>query len=455
MALLKLGGIITEMSGKLGGQSISQTRNGVTIRNIGQGPKMPSSKQSQQRFITAGIANSWQHLTQPQRQTFIDGSVDYKYVNQVGEEITRNGFQTYCFINQNLTVSDSINLKSAPIFIPINPPVIQNKSLNDSEFVIQADNVEVAYSYVVYCSINYSLGNKTFTGIPIEIIQIDSAQLQLGFDLVPRILNTFTTEGRRFKAVIQVVAINAATGNRDLTPQTIVQQIEFSGLDLPLISYYDFIDNADDYFGLNNGVLSMASVSTNGIINSALNLSNFNESYCNYGNDPSLNFASLIPFKPFTICFWVNISALNAIPVPVHRSSNNGRDVSYLITINNAGVSSFVVYDGTFVNSIRANNNSQPALNTWHFVCAIATSATDLKLIIDTDNTSTFQAVGAFTQIRSSLYDVKNSDFPVPDSRAFAGKISEQIFINTNIDYDTAMIIRTANLNGQTIIDIN
>jgi len=215
MAILKLGALVTQMSGKIGGQSISNRSSYTTIRNIVQTNKIPTQKQSKQRLITSEIASSWRFITQVQRNNWDVASVDYKYQNRVGDEITRNGFQSYVFCNQNLTVISQNIIDSPPLYIPVSVPKINVTNITLANFVIQSNNSSSDYLYALFGVANLSFGKKANKGLLKYIGAITSAQLLAGYDVVGDLEAVFGTLTFPNKMSITVDPINLTTGNRN------------------------------------------------------------------------------------------------------------------------------------------------------------------------------------------------------------------------------------------------
>jgi len=262
MALLKLGSFITQASGKLGGQVFTHTRNGTVIKNIVQPPRQASQLQSYQRLTTAGLTNSWQFLTQSQRNSFIAAAVNYQWIDRVGELRTRNGFQTFCFLNQNLEILGQPPINIAPPFVSITKPTIADISSDAKEFVIEGANTNSSQTYAAFCQVHNSVGAVSLTPNPVHITNVSATDLSNGFDFAPAVKDYFGIVSGIFSVVIEVVAINASTGNRDLNPPKINAIVEYVSSTYMIGIWQLFLLEND----LNNSIGSFGPWSNNNIL---------------------------------------------------------------------------------------------------------------------------------------------------------------------------------------------
>jgi len=214
MAIVKLGGIVTEISGKIGGQSFSNYGSFATLKNITQRNTLPSSKQARQRFITGQISGSWAQLTQSQRDGWETASVNYTYYNKIGVQVTRNGFQTFNFLNQNLTLIGVAPNVNAPAYVPVTQPKINIIDISSGNFEIESNNSSATYLYALFAApnlpngVSYAQNRMKYCGT------ITSAQLNAGYDVIADIEAVFGNLAFPNKISIIIDPINQTTGNR-------------------------------------------------------------------------------------------------------------------------------------------------------------------------------------------------------------------------------------------------
>lgn len=214
MAIFKLGAMFDAISGKVGGQSLCNYSQQQILRNITYTNKTPTPKQSTQRAFTSYLANSWRFLTQAQRDGWDATATNYTYENRVGDTITRNGYQTFCFCNQNLNLIEQSLISTAPAYVPVTEPKINIIDISSGNFEIQSNNASSDYLYALFGIANLSPGEKAQLGKMRFIGYITSAQLTAGYDVISDLESIFGTLSFPNKMAITVDPINQTTGNR-------------------------------------------------------------------------------------------------------------------------------------------------------------------------------------------------------------------------------------------------
>lgn len=101
MALLKLSGMATAISGKLGGSIFATTQNGSIIKQNSWAQQHASPRQSAQRSVLYPVTQKWRSLTPTQRANWNADAVNYPYTNRVGDIVYYNGYQLFNLVNQN------------------------------------------------------------------------------------------------------------------------------------------------------------------------------------------------------------------------------------------------------------------------------------------------------------------------------------------------------------------
>lgn len=114
MALLKLGGLVTQISGRIGGNILGTSPNGSYIKSNSYSQQHPSAAQSLQRTQIYPVTQNWGQLTVTQKNTFIAGVSDYPYINKVGDTVLYTGYQLHNLLNQGRLLIGSSLLTSLP-----------------------------------------------------------------------------------------------------------------------------------------------------------------------------------------------------------------------------------------------------------------------------------------------------------------------------------------------------
>lgn len=115
MALIKLGSLVTRISGKIGGQTLGTSASGSYIKNSGTPRKAITLRQQTAMQRMATTAQSWRNLTEVQRQLFRTASPQYPYLNRVGETKYYSGYAIYTMLRNNLL---QLGVNSQPIPLP-------------------------------------------------------------------------------------------------------------------------------------------------------------------------------------------------------------------------------------------------------------------------------------------------------------------------------------------------
>lgn len=115
MALVKLGSLVTRISGKIGGQTLGTSASGSYIKNSGTPRKAITLRQQTSMQRMATTAQSWRNLSESDRQLFRSASPQYPYLNRVGETKYYSGYAIYTMLRNNLL---QIGVFSQPIPLP-------------------------------------------------------------------------------------------------------------------------------------------------------------------------------------------------------------------------------------------------------------------------------------------------------------------------------------------------
>jgi len=99
---LKLGSVVTDVSGKLGGQSYMRTANGWMVRNTSYPVQRNSQAQQLQKSRIAEQASAWRNLTEAQKTGWGEASFLFPQVSSVGNTYYLSGFTLFVKFNTNL-----------------------------------------------------------------------------------------------------------------------------------------------------------------------------------------------------------------------------------------------------------------------------------------------------------------------------------------------------------------
>jgi hypothetical protein len=123
MALVKLGSIITEISGKIGGQVIQRGRAGQTMMNLGRPPRSQSNATSERKSNFSNVATTWRGLAPSDVAAWNALASTMTRLNKFGDSYVPTGFQIYQEFSLNATLFGAFPLASAPPSFDILPVV--------------------------------------------------------------------------------------------------------------------------------------------------------------------------------------------------------------------------------------------------------------------------------------------------------------------------------------------
>lgn len=108
MAKIKFGMMMTDASGKLGGQVFSKNRGGSYVRTKVTPSNPQSSAQMNIEGIFASISSGWSSLLESGRQSFNNLVSDYARTDIFGDLRNPSGKALYQRLNQNLMLSGQL-----------------------------------------------------------------------------------------------------------------------------------------------------------------------------------------------------------------------------------------------------------------------------------------------------------------------------------------------------------
>lgn len=115
MALIKLGSVVTRISGKVGGQTFGQTAAGAYLKNSGTPRKAITNLQRQKMSRMATTAQAWRGLSESEKDVFRAATEAYPYLNRVGETKYYSGYAIFAMLKNNLL---NIGSNANPVPLP-------------------------------------------------------------------------------------------------------------------------------------------------------------------------------------------------------------------------------------------------------------------------------------------------------------------------------------------------
>lgn len=120
MAKIKFGMMMTDASGKLGGQVFSKNRGGSYVRTKVTPGNPQTSAQMNVRGIFASISSGWSSLTEANRASFNNFVSAYAKTDIFGDLRNPSGKALYQRLNQNLAISSQALITTcvSPLEVP-------------------------------------------------------------------------------------------------------------------------------------------------------------------------------------------------------------------------------------------------------------------------------------------------------------------------------------------------
>lgn len=126
MARIKLGSIVTAISGKLGENVFSRNSGGAYVKaNVTPtNPQTPA--QTAVRIMMADVSSTWKTLTDTQRDTWHKAVNEFTRTDQFGDIKRLTGKSLFQSLNQNLVLTGQDQITIAPISLNVPQPMFSS-----------------------------------------------------------------------------------------------------------------------------------------------------------------------------------------------------------------------------------------------------------------------------------------------------------------------------------------
>lgn len=234
MALIKLGIVVSDISGKVSGNVFSKNRGGNYIRNWSKPTNPDTPRQRAARQKMTFVSSGWRMLTDAQRTSWDESAKIRPVINRMGESKNLSGFGLYVKQNLALQVADVGTLASAPAAKAIHSMVI-----NSVEVVL--DTVQITISRADKTDLMQSDAEYAVIGVsaPTSPGRKPSGYRQFGAfnDSSPEVANNDST------AVITIPLADLQEVTGEISP---TQGVEFTVMPLDTEDPWDTLN--DKYF---------------------------------------------------------------------------------------------------------------------------------------------------------------------------------------------------------------
>ena len=160
MAKIKFGMMMTDASGKLGGQVFAKNRGGNYVRTKVTPSNPQSVAQMAVRGIFASISSRWSALTEAQRATFNNFVSSYAKTDIFGDLRNPSGKSLFQRLNQNLLISGQaeINACVSPLKVPFANVTNATFAIGSGELLVQTEGVTTGSKLVLWATPKLSKG---------------------------------------------------------------------------------------------------------------------------------------------------------------------------------------------------------------------------------------------------------------------------------------------------------
>lgn len=114
MGLIKFGGGVSAISGKIGGTVYARNRGGAYARNWAKPTNTPTMKQSENRLAFGNMSKGWADLTKDEQDGWNALASTVTRMNRLGDAYTPTGRQIYLESANNMRVIGQTPLAVAP-----------------------------------------------------------------------------------------------------------------------------------------------------------------------------------------------------------------------------------------------------------------------------------------------------------------------------------------------------
>jgi hypothetical protein len=114
MAKFKVGQVVADIKGLVGGTVFASNKGGNYIRRYKKPTNKNSVKQQAVRLAFGAMTGQWRLLTEAERQSWIEGAINFPYTDSLGESRIYSGQQLFNKLNNTLTQAGEQTLASCP-----------------------------------------------------------------------------------------------------------------------------------------------------------------------------------------------------------------------------------------------------------------------------------------------------------------------------------------------------
>lgn len=165
MATIKLGAIVTDIAGSVGGSTFRRGSNFIALYNKQRRQIKSVASPFSRLGQLSNLVKQWSYMSQTDRDSWNEQSARYPFPDKFGVSRPLTGRQLFTKLNGQLLPTDTINLNSSGIFSTVSVPLINSINSDIGSSVIEINfeaGIDDAYTYYKFTR----LGNLAQQYIP-------------------------------------------------------------------------------------------------------------------------------------------------------------------------------------------------------------------------------------------------------------------------------------------------
>jgi len=182
MAKIKTSALIADIKGTVGGNVFASNKGGNYVRRGKKPTNANTEKQQVVRSLFGDMAGTWRELSESDRRSWIEGAVNFPYMDSLGEMKIYSGQQLYNKLNNNLAQAGLSLISRCPV--PQSFPSVEITSIEND---ITSDTLNVTVG----------IGGAGGTTVPANFILVLSGTAPLSAGIT-------SPSRQRFKNLLQV-----------------------------------------------------------------------------------------------------------------------------------------------------------------------------------------------------------------------------------------------------------
>lgn len=225
MAKIKFGMMMTDASGKLGGQVFAKNRGGSYVRTKATPLNPQTSSQMTIRGIFASISSAWSSLTESSRLSFNNFVADYARTDIFGDLRNPSGKALFQRLNQNLVLTNQpqITVCVAPEVVPFANLEAISGDVSDAELNVSTLGDTTGSKIMIWATPSLSQG-KSFVKNDLRLVDVVDGGVGISTDIWVAYSDKFglPTAGANIHVGVRVVNANGQASPLEVKKATIV-----------------------------------------------------------------------------------------------------------------------------------------------------------------------------------------------------------------------------------------